>query len=166
VTHVADGTEVTVASTTDVTGSPRTSTFQYIIHPDGSISIPVNFDGSGGGSFTYKGVFWPTPAQLATGQPVDETPMVSVTISGKTTTVTTHAVVRGEGTQSVTVPAGTYTATLVDDLTTEKIEGYTTIFDIKTWLANGVGPVKEDLTSGSGSSALTIVQELTSFTKG
>jgi hypothetical protein len=165
VTHVADGTEVTEKDTSNATGSPQTSTFTYIVHPDGSISVPLNVNASTGSTVTSSGLYWPGPAQLASGQPVSETPVTTLTISGQRTTVTAHAVVRGEGTQTVTVPAGTYTATLVDDVLTEKIEGYTATTDTKTWLVSGVGIVKQVVTSGSGSSAVTIQQELTSFTK-
>jgi hypothetical protein len=167
VTHVADGTQVSFSQTTNASGSPQTSTFSYIVRPDGSIAVPLDFNvGSSGDTVTSTGLYWPGPAQLASGQPVDETPVTTMTISGQTTTVTAHAVVKGEGTQSVTVPAGTYTATVVDDVVTEKIEGYTSTFDSKTWLVNGVGPVKEVLTTGTGGDAAAVTEVLTSFTKG
>jgi len=167
VTHVTDGTQVTMSQTTNASGSPQTSTFTYIVRPDGSITVPMDFsDGSAGGTVTSTGLYWPGPAELASGQPVDETPVTTVTLSGQTTKVTAHAVVKGEGSQSVTVPAGTYPATVVDEVVTEKILGYTTTFDSKTWLANGVGPVKEVLTTGAGSDADAITEVLTSFTKG
>ena len=166
VTRVADGTQVTMAQTTNASGSAQTNSFSYVVRPDGSITVPLDFSVSSGDTVTSTGSYWPTPAQIASGQPVDETPVTTMTLSGQTTTVTAHAVVKGEGSLSVTVPAGTYTATVVDNVTTEKIEGYTTTFESKTWLANGVGPVKETLTTGSGSAAVTMTEVLTSFTKG
>ena len=152
VTHAAGGTEITETDTGNATGSAQTSTFTYVVRPDGSITVPQDVDTSAGSTVTSTGLFWPDPAQLASGQPVTETPVTTVTISGQRTTVTSHAVVRGEGTQTVTVPAGTYTATLVDDVLTEKIDGYTGTTDTKTWLVNGVGIVKQVVASGSGSS--------------
>ncbi len=52
-------------------------------------------------------------------------------------------VVTGEGTQTVRVPAGTYQATLINEAMTEKFSGAAVGLDIRTWVANGVGPVKE-----------------------
>jgi len=163
VTHAADGTEVTETDTGNATGSLQTSTFTYIIRPDGSITVPANVNSATGSTVTSTGLYWPDPAQLASGQPANETPVTTVTTSGQRTTITAHAVVKGEGTQTVTVPAGTYTATLIDDVLTQTVEGYTGTSDTKTWLVSGVGIVKQVVTSGS---ELTITQELTSFTKG
>ena len=59
--------------------------------------------------------------------------------------VTAHITVKGDGTQSVTVPAGTYTATVVDMTESETIAGITISTEVMTWLANGVGPVKTEV---------------------
>jgi hypothetical protein len=167
VAPVAGGTEVTMKDTDTVTGSAQVDTFEYIIHPDGSISVPVNL----GGDSTFKlksgGLAWPSPAQLASGQPQDDTIVMTGSVGGKSMTFTTNAVVKGDGTQAVSVPAGSYSATLIDEVETEKILGVASSFDIKTWVVNGVGPVKEEMTSNSdGSSVISTSEQLMSFTKG
>lgn len=163
----AGGTEVTMKDTNTVTGTSQVSTFQYIIHPDGSISVPVNFGGDSTLKLKSGGLAWPSPAQLASGQPEDNTIVLTGSVGGKSMTVTANAVVKGDGTQTVSVPAGSYTATVIDEVETEKILGVATSFDIKTWVANGVGPVKEEMTSNAnGSSVIATSEQLTSFTKG
>jgi hypothetical protein len=107
-----------------------------------------------------------SPAQLASGQPTDDTLVTSIDEGGKTTTYTAHAVIRGDGAQTVSVPAGSYSATVVDQVMNEKILGYAVSDDTKTWLANGVGPVKEQTNIGAGPGATGIVEVLKSFTKG
>jgi len=168
VSSVAAGTQVTMANSENFTGAVRNSTFDYVIHSDGSISVPMNF-GTGADTFkvTSGGLAWPSPAQLATGQPVNDTITMSGTAAGQTFSVTARAVLKGEGTQSVTVPAGTYQATVIDEVETETVLGTPTTSDIKTWLVNGVGPVKEVMTDGAdGTSATGLSEVLTSFTKG
>ena len=49
----------------------------------------------------------------------------------------------------------------------EKFSGIAIDMDIRTWVANGVGPVKTELrTSSAGKTAIVNDQELKSFTKG
>ena len=154
-------------STDSVSTTGTTNTFTYVIHPDGSIAIPVDTGEGGSFKLTSGGLAWPTPAQIASGKPQDDTLTMSGTESGKSVNITAHAVFTGEGTQSVTVPAGSYTATVIDETETEKILGYPSTFNIKTWLVSGVGPVKEEMTSTmDGSSMLDQQEELTSFVKG
>jgi len=167
VTSTAGGTQVTMANSEDFTGAVQTSTFDYVIHSDGSISIPMNF-GTGADTFkvTSGGLAWPSPAQLASGRPVDDTITMSGSAAGQTISVTAHAVLKGEGTQSVTVPAGTYQATVIDEVETETVLGTPTTSDIKTWLVNGVGPVKEVMADGADGTDVGLNEVLTSFTKG
>ena len=70
--------------------------------------------------------------------------------AGKAITVKPRVVVRGAGTQSVTVPAGTYQATLITEKMDEAVMGVTVRLDIQTWVANGVGPVKSEVISRTG----------------
>jgi hypothetical protein len=167
VTSTGSGTQVTMSDSEDFTGAVRTSTFDYLVHSDGSISVPMNF-GTGADTFkvTSGGLAWPTPAQLASGQPVNDTITMSGTAAGQTFSVTAHAVLKGEGTQSVTVPAGTYQATVIDEVETETVLGTPTTSDIKTWLVNGVGPVKEVMADGADGADVGLNEVLTSFTKG
>jgi hypothetical protein len=63
---------------------------------------------------------------------------------------------------TVTVPAGTYQATVVDDTLAEKFMGVSVSIRIRTWMAKGVDPVKSQVTTNG-----TVVssEELKSFTK-
>lgn len=96
------------------------------------------------------GVLWPSAAQLASGQPHHDTLVMTMTMAGQTTTMRSHIVVKGDGTQTVRVPAGTYQATVIDELMTEKFSGVAINMDIRTWVVNGVGPVKSEMTSNAG----------------
>jgi hypothetical protein len=145
-------------------GSDKPTTIDYIVHSDGSISIPLNIGATTGLTLKSGNLGWPSPSQLASGQPQNDTIVMTDTAGGTNITVTSKAVVKGEGTQSVSVPAGSYSATVVDELETEKIAGTPVTSEVKTWLVNGVGPVKSVMTDGSGTVDQT--EQLTSFTKG
>jgi hypothetical protein len=162
-TPVSGGTAVTLTQTTVVGGKQSSLTVQEIAYSDGRIGIPVSLGGLG---LNAKGTYWPSPAQLASGQPVNETPTASMTVGGKTIPVREHLVMKGDGTQTVTVPAGTYTATVLDEEATDNILGDTATVQTKFWLVNGIGPVKEQQTSRYVSGTFTSNQELASFTKG
>jgi hypothetical protein len=167
VTQVSDGTEVTMSDVDTAVAAAKPTTIQWIVHPDGSISIPTDFIGGSTLKLKSGNLGWPGPAQLASGQPQASTIVMAETVDGKTVTVTAKSVVKGDGTQSVSVPAGSYSATVIDDVENEKVLGYPVTSDVKIWLANGVGPVKTEMTSGSGgTSALSELEQLVSFTKG
>jgi hypothetical protein len=169
VTPVASGSKVIMKDREDLGGgAPNTSTSAVIVHSDGSISVPMT---TVGGSFKVKSgsVIWPSAAQLASGQAHHDTLVMTMTMTmpGHTSTIRTHVVVRGEGTHAVTVPAGTYQATIIDEVMSEKFSGIAIVMDIRTWVANGVGPVKTEMTSNAaGKTAIVNDQELRSFTKG
>jgi hypothetical protein len=89
------------------------------------------------------------------------------TVAGKTQTITEHIISQGQGTQTVTVPAGTYSASVVSVQESADVEGYNTTLDNKTWFATGVGPVQSELIDVSGGkTSIDNKEELTSFTKG
>jgi hypothetical protein len=97
------------------------------------------------------------------GQPHTSTITAAIDIAGQTRTASIHVTVHGAGSASVTVPAGTYHATVIDDTITEKLMGVSLSIGIRTWLAPGVGPVKSEVTTnGTAVSG----EELKSFTKG
>jgi len=168
VTPDSAGERVTISDSTDIAGVPsKTTTLTYQLNSDGSIGVPFSqFDSS-----TVKvmggGILWPSAAQLASGQPHTSTLSLRVTSDGHAIHVTGHVTVKGEGTQSVTVPAGTYRATVVNEAITESIDGITITINVKTYLANGVGPVKSVASTTTGSTTATVSSEvLKSFTKG
>jgi hypothetical protein len=163
-TPVSDGTEVTMSDVDTAVATGKPTAMQWIVHPDGSISIPANF--MGGSSLKIKSgtLGWPSPAQLASGQPLDTTVVMTDTVAGKTYTITAKNVVKGEGGQSVSVPAGSYSATLIDEVENENVLGSPVSTDDKIWMVNGVGAVKTELTEASG--AVDLEEQLVSFTKG
>ncbi len=167
VTPVASGRKVIMKDRDDLGGgAPNTSTSAVIVRSDGSISVPMTTVGD---SFKVKSgsVIWPSAAQLASGQAQHDTLVMSMTMLGHTSTIRTHVVVKGEGTHAVTVPAGTYQATIIDEVMSEKFSGIPIVMDIRTWVANGVGPVKTQMTSNAaGKTAIVNDEELKSFTRG
>lgn len=169
VTPAAGGQRVVMKSHNDMAGLPHTATDAiFIVHPDGSISVPLTQVATTGVTIKSGSVVWPSQAQLASGQPHTSTLVVTIAESGRTMRVKAHIVVRGAGTQTVTVPAGTYQATVINETMTEKIMGFHVTLDVRTWLASGVGPVKSEVLTkaGSLSNGITSEQVLKSFTKG
>jgi hypothetical protein len=172
-TEVAGGQQVTMATAFSDNGTTTHTSYDYVVQPNGEISLPTSQFTSGMASsgVTIKvlsgGIYWPSAAQLSSGQPVHTTLTMQLTVEGKVQTITEHITSQGLGTQSVTVPAGTYSASVVNVQEVSAIDGYNTTIDDKTWLASGIGPVQTELLSVDGSKTdLTNKQELTSFTKG
>jgi hypothetical protein len=163
VTAVSGGTQVTQTSTLDLTGSPTTTQENYVFHSDGSITYPANqfSDVS-----VQGGIVWPTPAEIAAGQPYSSTLQITST-QGQSLDVTAHVVVQGAGSASITVPAGTYQATIVDMTMSYAVQGITVSIEVQTWLANGTGPVQSEVTTTEESvSHVADELKLQSFTKG
>jgi hypothetical protein len=170
-TQVAAGQQVTMDTTFTDNGTATHESYEYIIEPNGQIALPTSQFAPASSGVTFKvisgGIFWPSAAQLASGQPVHTTLTMQFTIAGKTQTITEHITSQGQGTQSVTVPAGTYSASVVNVQESAAIDGYNTTIDDKTWLASGVGPVQSELiTVDGGKTNLTSKEELVSFVKG
>jgi DUF3108-like len=170
-TQVAAGQQVTMDTTFKDNGTTTHDSYEYIIEPNGQIALPTSQFAPSSSGVTFKiisgGIFWPSAAQLASGQPVHTTLTMEFTVAGKTQTITEHITSQGQGTQSVTVPAGTYSASVVNVQEAATIDGYNTTIDDKTWLASGVGPVQSELiTVDGGKTSLTSKEELVSFVKG
>lgn len=176
VTPVADGTKVLETNTVDFPGnSPGRATYTYVFHPDGSITYPP-------AQFAFLtpvqgAITWPDPSGLASGQPYRTTTTVQITVSpGLTGDETAHFTVQGAGSASVTVPAGTYRATVVDLTMAVDENGKPTSYGTRIWLADGIGPVQYEYTSvGPGGPSAPVITEgptgpvdlkLQSFTKG
>ncbi|HZZ53523.1 MAG TPA: hypothetical protein VFE26_04490 [Trebonia sp.] len=168
VTPVAAGQQVTML-TTDHVGSVNGSAREtYLFHADGSISYPLgSFSPGSGVTVTSNGVVWPPASVIASGKPSQSTLNISIKAAGQNLSPTAHVTVQGDGTATVTVPAGTYQTTVV--LVTERLEivGITASIQVKTWLAPDVGPVKELVNTNEGSAtSVAANEELLSFTKG
>ena len=145
------GYRATVASTTAVGGSASTVVPVYTFYPDGTIGYPV--PPVSGVPVTGGSIRWPDAAGLASGQAYHSV----LRIQGVNADVT----VQGAGTTSVSVPAGSYRASVVK--TTITAQGQTV--QVTIWIAQGTGPVKtEVLIRAPGGTGLT-TSELLSFSK-
>ena len=104
-------------------------------------------------SSDLSNIRWPDAAGLASGKVYHSV----LHIQGGNADVT----VQGTGTTSISVPAGTYQASVVK--TTISAQGQTV--EVTVWIAQGTGPVKiEVLVRAPGGTGLT-TNELLSFTK-
>jgi hypothetical protein len=168
VVPVASGQRVTMTGTFQLAGAAKTVTHStYIFHSDGSITYPLSQLGGTGVSVSAGGVFWPPASAIASGRPYKSTKQLTYTQDGASVKRTVHVTVQGAGSGTVTVPAGTYHATIVDMTLATSVDGISLDIEVRTWIANGVGPVKsEALTDDAGASHLTSVQELKSFRAG
>jgi hypothetical protein len=108
-------------------------------------------------------VVWPDAAGLASGRSYHSVRRIRLS-SGQYETA--NVTVQGGGTASVTVPAGTYQATLVNMTMVTKLSRFTTTAVVKVWTAPGTGPVKtEQLIEAAGKTRLITTEALVSFTK-
>jgi hypothetical protein len=167
VVPVAGGQRVTMQVSTNVIGKAQPITVTYLFHSDGSITVPFSQFASGVVKIKSGSIVWPSAAELASGRPQHSTLVFDSTIVGHTAHGTAHITVQGGGSQTVTVPAGTYHADVINETISEKVEGIAISLRLRTWVANGVGPVKSDLTTKSGATSVPgTVEELVSFKKG
>jgi hypothetical protein len=165
VVPVSGGQQVTQSDTIDLAGSPTTTDGTYIFHSDGSITYPA--DAFGNGVSIQGGIGLPSTAALASGQASKSVLQVTVNQDGQHFSETAHVTVNGAGTASVTVPAGTYQATIVDMTMVMTVATIPVSIEVRTWLANGVGPVQSEvITIEAGAQHVTDEQKLESFTKG
>ena len=159
---VAAGYEVTMSSTTDVAGTATAVQPVYLFYPDGTIGYPV--PPINGVSVT-GGIRWPDAAGLASGQTYHSVLRVLDSQTGQYENA--NVTVLGAGTTSVSVPAGTYRASVVDTTIAAKVGSYITTVEVTTWIAQGIGPVKtKELILAAGTTELITTNELLSFTKG
>ena len=164
VAPVPGGHRVTMSET--ISGPPEKTTQQtYIFYANGKIGYPVN-EPNGVSVLDGGGVLWPDAADLASGQDYRSVLHVrvnSVPPSYKAANVT----VRGGGTASVTVPAGTYRATIVDMVLATKVGSFSSSVLVRTWTAPGTGPVKSEVSVlAAGQTEVTTTEELLTFTRG
>jgi hypothetical protein len=167
VVPVSGGQQVTESNTVDLagSGSGTTTNGTYVFHSDGSITYPA--DAFGNGVSVQGGIGLPSSAVLASGQASHSSLLITVNQDGQHFSQTAHITVQGAGTASVTVPAGTYQTTIVDMTMAMTVETIPVTVEVRTWLANGVGPVQSEvLTTEAGAQHVTDEQKLESFTKG
>ena len=160
---VAAGYEVTMSSTTDVAGTAIAAQPVYLFYPDGTIGYPV--PSINGVSVAGGSIRWPDAAGLASGRAYHSVVRILDSQTGQYENA--NVTVRGEGTTSVSVPAGTYQASVVDTVIAAKTAGYITTVEVATWIAQGIGPVQTAvLIQAAGKIELTTTNVLLSFTKG
>jgi hypothetical protein len=166
VSAVSGGQRVSMVNTIDIDGTSTKNTAIYVFHADGSISYPIQNMGSSI-SVTGDSVFWPPASQMSSGTPYHSTLHLSLNANGALVRTAAHMTVQGEGTSSVTVPAGTYSATVVKMTESFTLQGHTSDIVITTWLASGVGPVQSEATLNElGANHVISELKLESFTKG
>jgi len=163
VAPVPGGHRVTMSET--ITGGATTQQ-TYIFYANGQIGYPVN--GANGVSVVGSGgLLWPDAADLASGRVYRSALRVRVSNTISARYETANVTVRGGGTASVTVPAGTYQATTVDMVLAMKVGSFSTSVLVKTWTAPDTGPVKSEVfVLAAGKTQLTTTEELLTFTRG
>ena len=171
VTPVSGGQQVTMTGTTTILGNTTNNSAYYVFHSDGSITLPFSQFNTGSSTSSVKllsgTLEWPSASALASGQSSNSTLQIQFSTNGQTANVTADIAVKGAGTQAVTVPAGSYNATVVNMTMSETVEGIPVSDTVTTWLAPGVGPVKSRVViDENGHSVTAGTQELTSFTQG
>jgi hypothetical protein len=146
---------VTMSSATSLPGSGSDGTSGYTFYPDGTIGYPA--PSVSGVAVTGGGIRWPNATALASGHAYHSTLQLQVGGTQQTAGVNVY----GAGTETVTVPAGTYQASVV--VTTITAKGETIV--VTAWIVQGIGTVKTQIqVYGAGAAGLT-TSELLSFTK-
>jgi hypothetical protein len=165
VTPASGGNSVTLSDNDSILPA-KTTDETYIFHSDGSITYPSSQLGTS--ATIIKGsLVWPPASVISSGQ--SDSYAVEIALNNSTIhgTVTDNVTVKGDGTATVTEPAGTYSATVVQMTEKYKIEGYTETIVVKTWMASGVGPVQsEAVLTAAGHTEVVSELKLKSFTQG
>ncbi|HEY2264781.1 MAG TPA: hypothetical protein VGI96_19315 [Streptosporangiaceae bacterium] len=155
------GRQVTMSDTV-LPGSAKV-TQNYVFYDNGQIGFPIS-QSHGISVVSGKGIVWPNAADLASGKAFHSTSQIKLS-SGQFETA--DVTVRGGGTQSVTVPAGTFQATLVNMTILTHVGSFATTITVKEWTAPGTGPVKsQELIKAAGQSQISSTEALLTFTKG
>jgi len=161
VTPVPGGNRVTMSDSIGP-GTPVTTQEHYLFFANGQLGFPVN-EAHGVSVVSGNGVIWPDASGVASGRAYHS--VLQIKLAGGQSE-TANVTVQGGGTESVTVPAGTYRATLVTTSIVSTVGSFTSISTLKVWTAPGIGPVKtEQLLKAGGKSKLTTTTTLLSFTK-
>jgi hypothetical protein len=157
------GREVTMADALTPGTGTGTLTQKYLFYDNGQIGFPIS-TGHGVTVVSGNGIVWPNAADLAAGKTAHSTSKIKLS-SGQLETA--DVTVSGGGTQSVSVAAGKYQATLVNMTIVTHVGSFATTITIKEWTAPGVGPVKsEEIIKAAGQSQETSTETLLSFKKG
>ena len=160
VTPVAGGQRATLLTSLRLAGANRPFRFasHFIAGADGSVRfVSTSFMGA---KLASANVNWPGPGTLTPGRPHTST-MTGSFLGFKTTE---HVTITEVGPATITVPAGSYQATLLEQTSTDGAGGRSVV---KSWVVNGIGQVKTVTTVVvKGVRQVSSVETLTSFTKG
>jgi hypothetical protein len=152
---VPAGYQVTVSSTTNMTGAAVQSV--YLFYPDGTVGIPV--PQLNGVSAVGGGIRWPDAAALASGRAYHSVLRLRVNQTGQYEDA--NVTVQGAGTTSVSVPAGTHQASVVDTIIVAKAMTAAQT----TWIAQGIGPVRTEMVIWAPGTTELTTNQLLSFTR-
>ena len=163
VAPVPGGHQVTMSATVNPPPARSSTLEYYIFYADGQIGFPVH-EPNGVSVVSSNGVRWPDAADLASGRAFHS--VLNTRLSdGRYETA--DVTVQGGGTTSVTVPAGTYQASLVTMTMVMQLGNFTSTAVVKVWTAPEAGPVKsEQFIMAAGKTTLTTTEALLTFTKG
>ena len=161
VTPMPGGHRVTM-SDSGGSGAADSTLQHYLFYGNGQIGFPVN-EAHGVSVVSSNGVTWPNAADAASGRAYHSVLNIKLS-SGQVKTA--NVTVQGGGTQSVSVPAGTYRATVVTMTMVSEVGNFTTTAVVKVWTAAGTGPVKtQQVVKAGGKTQLITTSELVSFTR-
>jgi hypothetical protein len=161
VAPVPGGHRVTMSDSVGPAASDNTLE-HYLFFGNGQIGFPVH-EARGVSVVSGNGVIWPDAAGVASGRPYHSVLNIKLSSGPSETAAVT---VQGGVTQSVSVPAGTYRATLVTMYIVTKVGNLHSIATLKVWTAPGTGPVKtEQVVKAEGKTQLITTSTLLTFTK-
>src|SRR5260370_29992737 len=126
---VVGGRQVTMVQTSE----GMTTRLIFVFHPDGSITYPVAE--VGGQTTSSEGILWLPASVIASRQPVRQQVTMHTGAGSQTDLVQTTA--PGAGTATVTVPAGTYQATIVNLTMTLPLGSGSITGERRTWFPAG-----------------------------
>jgi hypothetical protein len=139
----------------------------WIFHPNGTITFPATENMGIQIKNSSGGILLPTAAEAASGVALHSTLRLTAVAGNVTVNEVAHVTVQGAGTQTVTVPAGTYRATVVNMTMSETIDGIAVSTEVRTWLATGVGPVQSEVfLDEGGTNHVAAKDQLVSFKAG
>ena len=160
VTAAAGGQRATLLNSLRLAGSKEP--FRFAAHFTAGADGSVTFGSTSfmGARLASANVNWPSPAALTPGHPRIST----VTGSFLGFKTTERLAITAVGPATITVPAGTYQATLLEQTVTSHGGGREVI---KSWVVNGIGQVRTQITVFiKGGRNVSTDEVLTSFTKG
>src|SRR5215470_3590238 len=167
ITPVPGGRRVSMAVTYSVYGIPKKFHQDYLFGTDGSISFPPAGPITSASSHANTGnVIVPPLSVVNSGRPVTWTvKMPPIKLAGRKISGKTRFTVQGRGTASITVPAGTYRATVVNMTVNATTSGFDNplVMVQRMWFAPHVGEIGEKVIAASSGQVLS-TEKLQSFT--